>query len=307
MRKSSSAKQAARTAKAQAKRKAIEEKRAARALAKVEKTKAETVTTETIDRLAGELKTLVDNAMSVMGSAMRDAAERAYTLQQTYHLSQSEIGMKIGRSQPWVSGLLAWRLAGYPATPFGPQSKEKRTAKLLGAPNNPDPKIGMPDGPKLTLLSDDSIIVTADTDAAETETETETERLKAGQAPSTLIHNGKAHPDKGAPMSPPKATNGGSAPIKKAPGANPDVLVSFATTVNYLYDTFVDVKPSTLVAADVDMAKVKKVTAFLEAFIAQKAEHDKRHAQAAKFAAAHNETVEQHAANENAAPSAEAA
>jgi len=158
-----SARRAARTAKAEAKRKEIEEKRAARALAKVEKTKAETVAMETIDRLAGELKTLVDNAMSVMGSAMREAAERAYTLQQTYHLSQSEIGMKIGRSQPFVSGLLAWRLASYPDTPFGPQSKVKREkAKLLGAPNNPDPTVGLPkDGLKRTLLGDsDGTIVT---------------------------------------------------------------------------------------------------------------------------------------------------
>ncbi len=53
------------------------------------------------------------------------------------------------------------------------------------------------------------------------------------------------------------------------------------------------------------------MTAFLEAFIAQKAQHEK----AARFAALHNETAEQsaeamkakHAANENAAAPAAAA
>jgi len=84
----------------------------------------------------------------------------------------------------------------------------------------------------------------------------------------------------------------------------------FASLVVQL-DGLTTIKPSMLVTADVDMARLKRVTAFLEAFIAQKAQHEK----AARFAALHNETAEQsaeamkakHAANENAAAPAAAA
>src|ERR1019366_8774958 len=43
--------------------------------------------------------------------------------------TQFAIAQAVGKSQPWVSALLKWRLAGFPDTAFGPQSKAAREAR----------------------------------------------------------------------------------------------------------------------------------------------------------------------------------
>ena len=150
MRKSKSARQAAKTAKAEA-------KRVARAKAKAEKeTEAKAVAdaeAEKIDGLVAQLKVLVDNACERFATDMRDAAELAFRLQDECGLTQFKIGAKIGRSQQWVSAVLIWRSNGYPDTAFGPQAKQAR-AKLLPVTGSAefDPQVGIPSGAKLTLL-----------------------------------------------------------------------------------------------------------------------------------------------------------
>jgi hypothetical protein len=156
-RQSVSARRAAKTAKAEA-------ERAARAQAKADKeakSKAKAVaTTEEADGLVAQLKMLVDNACERFATDMRDAAELVFRLQDEYGLTQLQIGARIDRSQQWVSGVLIWRSKGYPDTAFGPQAKQAR-AKLLPVTGKtePDPQVGMPPGPKLTLLPDNTITV----------------------------------------------------------------------------------------------------------------------------------------------------
>jgi hypothetical protein len=101
--KSPSARRAAKIAKAEAKRREAEAKRAARAQAKAAKeaeSKAMVVATaEEVDGLVAQLKMLVDNACDRFATDMRDAAELAFRLQDTYALTQFQIGERIGRSQ----------------------------------------------------------------------------------------------------------------------------------------------------------------------------------------------------------------
>ncbi len=317
------------SAKAKAKRDKQQEAKRATALAKTEATK------ELADKLVAQLKKIVDDAEASMVSSIREAAEVAFRLQAECGFTQLKIAVAIGRQQPWVSKILAWRERGYKGTP---SIHAPDTPKLFPGNNpaaQPDPNVGMPrDGVQRTLPDDTPPDISADlrlatlgnkkarkrllkagyTESMDSSTNepvftkpaSAEEQIKTGRAPSTLIHNGEAHPIKGAPMSPAPKGNGGSAPIKKPEPADKDDLVRFASLVVQL-DQLTTIRPSLLVAADIDMPRLKRVTAFLEAFIAQKAEHDKRHAQAARFAAAHNETVEQHAANENVAAPAEAA
>ena len=157
MRKQSvSARRAAKTAKAEAKRAATAQAKAD----KEAKSKAMAVATaEDVDGLIADLKTLVDNACERFATDMRAAAELAFRLQDEYGLTQFQIGARIDRSQQWVSGVLIWRSKGYPDTAFGPQAKQAR-AKLLPVTGKvePDPNVGMPPGPKLALLPDNSIV-----------------------------------------------------------------------------------------------------------------------------------------------------
>jgi hypothetical protein len=121
-----SARRAAKTAKAEAKKAEAKAKRAAKA-EKEAKAKALATTKATeIDKLLGQLKSLVDNACERFATDMHDAAEVAFRLQDEFGLTQFKIGAAIGRSQQWVSGVLIWRSKGYPDTAFGPQAKQAR-------------------------------------------------------------------------------------------------------------------------------------------------------------------------------------
>jgi hypothetical protein len=54
--------------------------------------------------------------------------------------TQRDIAETVGKSLGWVNRLLQWRTAGYPATPFGPQSKAKRErADHVQAPEHQKP------------------------------------------------------------------------------------------------------------------------------------------------------------------------
>jgi hypothetical protein len=152
-----------RAAKAEAKRKEVEAKRAARTQAKAEKeakAKALATTKATeIDKLLAQLKSLVDNASERFETDMHDAAELAFRLQDEFALTQFKIGAAIGRTQQWVSAVLIWRSKGYPDTAFGPQAKQAR-AKLLPVTGKveADANVGMPPGPKLALMPDNTIV-----------------------------------------------------------------------------------------------------------------------------------------------------
>jgi len=65
---------------------------------------------------------------------MRNLAELAALLVEGYGLTQEQVAEKVGRSQPWVSGVLRWRRDGYKQVAFGP---ETRSAPKLLAANNP--------------------------------------------------------------------------------------------------------------------------------------------------------------------------
>jgi hypothetical protein len=180
-----SARRAAKTAKAQAKKAKAKAKRAARAQAKGEKedkAKALAITrAKEIDKLLGQLKSLVDNACERFATDMHEAAELAFRLQDEFGLTQFKIGAAIGRSQQWVSGVLIWRSKGYPDTAFGPQAKQAR-AKLLPVTGKvaPDPNLGMPPGPKLALLPDNTIVRATGNDV-DTEASAKTRKAAASE------------------------------------------------------------------------------------------------------------------------------
>jgi hypothetical protein len=172
-------------AKAEVKKAEAKAKRAARAQAREEKeaeTKALATTKATeIDKLLAQLKSVVDNACERFATDMHDAAELAFRLQDEFGLTQFKIGAAIGRSQQWVSIVLIWRLKGYPDTAFGPQAKQAR-AKLLPVTGKvaPDPNLGMPPGPKLALLPDNTIVRATGNDV-DTESSAETRKAAASE------------------------------------------------------------------------------------------------------------------------------
>lgn len=142
-----------------------------------------------IDKLLVQLKSLVDSACESFATSMHDAAEMAFRLQDEFGVSQFKIGAAIGRSQQWVSGILIWRSKGYPNTAFGPQAKQAR-AKLLPVTGKvePDPNVGMPPGPKLALMPDNTIVRVTGNDV-DTQTSAEARRVVASEdaaATSTL-------------------------------------------------------------------------------------------------------------------------
>jgi hypothetical protein len=55
--------------------------------------------------------------------------------------TQCKIAEAVGKSQAWVNGLLQWRRAGYPDTPFGPQvqARRERAAHIISQTNNRKP------------------------------------------------------------------------------------------------------------------------------------------------------------------------
>ena len=65
---------------------------------------------------------------------MRKLAELAALLVEGYGLTQEQVAEKVGRSQPWVSGVLRWRRDGYEEVAFGPETRS--APKLLAANNN---------------------------------------------------------------------------------------------------------------------------------------------------------------------------
>jgi hypothetical protein len=181
------AKAEAKKAEAKAKRAAkVEEEAKAKALATTKATE--------VDKLLAQLKSLVDNACERFATDMHDAAELAFRLQDEFGLTQLKIGAAIRRSQQWVSGVLIWRSKGYPNTAFGPQAKQAR-AKLLPVTGKvePDPNIGMPPGPKLALLPDNTIARVIGNDV-DTKASTETRKAVASET-QPLDATAKAKPE----------------------------------------------------------------------------------------------------------------
>ena len=115
-----------------------------------------------------------------------------------FGLTQFKIGAAIGRTQQWVSAVLIWRSKGYPDTAFGPQAKQAR-AKLLPVTGKiaPDPNVGMPPGPKLALMPDNTIVRVTGNDV-DTEASAETRKAAASE---TEPRNATADPAP-APLTP---------------------------------------------------------------------------------------------------------
>ena len=58
--------------------------------------------------------------------SIRDGVEDFAIAMERCNASQREVASYLGKSASWVSGMLRWRRQGYPATPFGPESKAAR-------------------------------------------------------------------------------------------------------------------------------------------------------------------------------------
>jgi len=58
--------------------------------------------------------------------SMRDGVEDFAIAIEEHGATQREVAWFHGKSEAWVSGMLRWRRAGYPATAFGPESKAAR-------------------------------------------------------------------------------------------------------------------------------------------------------------------------------------
>jgi hypothetical protein len=72
---------------------------------------------------------------------LRQAAEDIAKVNAT-GMTQREIAKAVGKSLGWVNGLLQWRDAGFPDTPFGPDSKAKRErAANVQAPEHKDKEV----------------------------------------------------------------------------------------------------------------------------------------------------------------------
>jgi hypothetical protein len=74
-----------------------------------------------IDDLLKDARTAIDAGETHLHQAAENiaaASERGAT--------QRKIADVVGKSAAWVNGLLKWRLAGYPATAFGPQRAASR-------------------------------------------------------------------------------------------------------------------------------------------------------------------------------------
>jgi len=143
-----SARRAAKTAKAEAKRKEREEKKAIKE------------STEKLARtLVAQFRTISDEAQASALSSCRKLAEIAFRLQEECGFTQLRIALATDCQQPWISKLLSWRERDYEGTP----SIHVPVAQKLFPGNNPaapDPTVGMPKGPNLTLvlLPDNSVV-----------------------------------------------------------------------------------------------------------------------------------------------------
>jgi hypothetical protein len=210
-----SARRAANAAKAEAKRKEAETKRVAKADKEAKSKAVAVATAKEIDALVAELTKLVDEAEASMHSSMHKAAEKIFRLADTYGLTQLKIATLMGRSQPWVSGLLKWKADGYPATPFGPQANKARAIRdeRLLVTNNPAPptepgaEAGHPDlrvnegqrhsvGPKLALPPDKSVVPVTGNDV---DTEASAEARKAAMTESAWSTEAPATAEPPAP------------------------------------------------------------------------------------------------------------
>lgn len=79
-------------------------------------------------------------------SALRVAAEIIAEAKATLALNNVAVGEALGKSEAWVRGLLKWRDAGYPETPFGPAAKKARTSKSTSSTDEPAGKDEGEDG-----------------------------------------------------------------------------------------------------------------------------------------------------------------
>jgi hypothetical protein len=77
-----------------------------------------------IDQLHGKAR----HAIASGESKLREAAEYL-AMARGLGASQRQSAKAIGKSVAWVNLLLKWRDRGFKETPFGPQSKAKRTAE----------------------------------------------------------------------------------------------------------------------------------------------------------------------------------
>jgi hypothetical protein len=72
--------------------------------------------------------------LHVAAESIAKAAEQGAT--------QRQIAAAVGKSQPWVNGLLQWRIAGYPETAFGPQKEASRARVIRRSDQKTEQKTG---------------------------------------------------------------------------------------------------------------------------------------------------------------------
>ncbi len=91
-----------------------------------------------------------DKALGEFRTNTKKCAEFAYLLVHFFGNTQEQAGEKLGFSQPWVSGVLAWRAKGFPDVIFVPS-----IPKALSVPNKTSdpnaPKVQTSDGVTLDL------------------------------------------------------------------------------------------------------------------------------------------------------------
>lgn len=160
---SKSAKRAAATAAREAK--------SSKALVKADTTLA--------DKLIAQFRQIREKALSAAFDAQQELAEIAYRLNSECGLSQLKIARATECEQPWISKLLKWREGGYNGRPSIHTPEVVKTIPAGIA--TPDATVGMPSGPKLTLLSDNRIVATGND--VDTEASAEARKVAMGAEP----------------------------------------------------------------------------------------------------------------------------
>jgi hypothetical protein len=77
-------------------------------------------------------KLLSQTRVAIEAGNKREAVRAMFEAQEKYGVRQQKIATAVGKTQPWVSGMLRWHRKEFKDTPFGPASKDGRVAARMG-------------------------------------------------------------------------------------------------------------------------------------------------------------------------------
>jgi colicin import membrane protein len=113
--------------------------------------------------------------MHIAADSIAKASEQGAT--------QREIAAGVGKSAAWVNGLLKWRTAGYPETPFGPQAKATRDkTDRVQSTKHENPKNAKHENPKAASSEQQAKADKAKAEAATAKAQADEAKARAAEA-----------------------------------------------------------------------------------------------------------------------------